>query len=170
MVPINLQGNILYPLNELKEIHPDLYEQKLKKYAGREQILLHVIPVLNCLWNDVLHFSAVNPKELKQALADAGGNGNIIMKCFKVDPNLIKPENAIVFLYSHSEYKDKLNEENFIPFNPDDVAKYSSMPQASKDYYRETISLGKRPLLFHRIPHILYKGKLDISGLEIVTV
>lgn len=94
----------------------------------------------------------------------------MIMKCFKVDPNLIKPENAIVYLYSHSEYKDKLNEENFIPFNPDDVAKYSSMPQASKDYYRETISLGKRPLLFHRIPHILYKGKLDISGLEIVTV
>ncbi|MBK8551651.1 MAG: hypothetical protein IPL53_11555 [Ignavibacteria bacterium] len=63
-VPKNLRGNVLYPLNTLKEIHPDLYEQQASKYAGREHITCQIIPILNCLWNDVLHFSAVNPEEI----------------------------------------------------------------------------------------------------------
>ncbi len=26
------------------------------------------IPILNCLWNDVLHFSPVHPAKIKQAM------------------------------------------------------------------------------------------------------
>ncbi len=61
-VPKNLQGNILYPLNTLKEKHPEIYEQQVSKYVGREHMTQQRIPILDCLWNDVLHFSAVNPK------------------------------------------------------------------------------------------------------------
>lgn len=169
-VPKNLKGNILYPLNVLKQKHPDIYEQQVSKYAGREQLLKHRIPILDCLWNDVLHFPSVNPREIKQALIEGGGNPDIIMRYYQVDPKLIPRENAIVYLYAHADIKDKLNETNFVSYNPDEAAKYSSMPQATKDYYREIIGNGGRPLLYHRIPHILYKGTLDISDVTIVSV
>ena len=63
-VPRNLHGNILYPLNALTEKHPEIFEQQVSKYVGREHITQQRIPVIDCLWNDVLHFSAVNPKEI----------------------------------------------------------------------------------------------------------
>lgn len=155
-VPKNLQVSILYPLNALKEKHPDIYEQQVSKYVGREHITQQRIPILDCLWNDVLHFSAVNPKEVKQALIEAGRNLDFTMNYYQVDPKLIEPKNAIVYLYAHTDNKDKMNEENFTPYNPDEMPKFSSMPQATKDYYKEMIGKGERPLLYHRIPHILY--------------
>ena len=33
-VPDNLKGNIIYPLNELKDIHPDLYISNKENYKG----------------------------------------------------------------------------------------------------------------------------------------
>ncbi|MDZ4710931.1 MAG: hypothetical protein SGI89_01240 [bacterium] len=169
-VPKSVRGNILYPLNTLKEIYPDIYEQRLKNYAGRESIMQHRIPVMDCLWNDVLHFSPVYPGEVKQALIEAGRNPDFEMTSYQVDAKLLTPGNTIVFLYAHDEVKDKLNPKNFTAYNSDEVSKYSSMPQATKDYYKEIIGEGRQPLLFHRIPHILYKGTLDITDLPIVSV
>lgn len=169
-VPKNVRGNVLYPLNTLKEIYPGIYKQRIKNYAGRESIMLHRIPVLDCLWNDVLHFSAVNPKEIKQALIEAGRDPDFSMTCYQVDPKLFTPENTIVYLYAHEKVKYKLSRENFMAYNPDEVSKFSSMPQVTKDYYKEKIGEGRQPLLFHRVPHILYKGLLDTAYLPIVTV
>ena len=109
----------------------------MSKYVGREHITQQRIPILDCLWNDVLHFSAVNPKEIKQALIEAGRNPDFTMNYYQIDPKLIEPKNATVYLYAHADNKDKMNEENFAPYNPDEVAKFSSMPQATKDYYNE---------------------------------
>ncbi|MDP2676217.1 MAG: hypothetical protein Q8O83_00835 [bacterium] len=165
-----MQGSILYPLNTLKESLPVVYEQQVSKYVGREQITQQRIPILDCLWNDVLHFSAVNPKEIKQALIEAGRSPDFTMNYYKVNPKLIEPKNAIVYLYAHADNKDKMNEENFAAYNPDEVVKFSSMPRATKDYYKEMIGKGERSLLYHRIPHILYRGTLDITDLPIISV
>lgn len=170
IVPKSIIGNILYPLNSLKDIYPDIYEERLKNYAGRESIMQHWIPFLNCLWNDVLQFSAVDPKEVKQALIDAGRYPDFNMTCYQVDPKLLNPENTIVYLYAHENIKDKLMRENFTAYDPEDVSKYSAMPQATKDFYKERIEGGGRVLLFHRIPHILYKGNLEVTNLSTVTV
>jgi len=168
-VPKDLQGNILYPLNVLKEKYPEIYTQQVSKYIGREHITQQQIPVLDCLWNDVLHFSAVNPKEIKQALIEAGYK-DITMNYYQVDPKLIDPKNAIVYLYAHTDNKDKMNRVNFAPYDPKEVSKFSAMPQTTKDYYKEMIGKGDRPLLYHRVPHILYKGTLGIADMPIVTV
>ncbi|MBK6505924.1 MAG: hypothetical protein IPG02_09690 [Ignavibacteria bacterium] len=168
--PINLRGNILYPLNELKDIYSDIYEHHLIKYVGREQLLKHQIPILGCLWNDVLHFSAVHPGEIKKSLIEAGDKKEFKLRYFQVDPKLLKSESTIVYLYAHADVRDKLNEVNFVSYAPDEAAKYSSMPQATKDYYKETIEKGGRPLLYHRIPHILYKGNLDITDLPVISI
>ena len=33
-VPIDMRNNILYPLNSLKELHVDLYTEKVRKYEN----------------------------------------------------------------------------------------------------------------------------------------
>ncbi len=169
-VPKNLEGNILYPLNILKERFPHIYEEQVLKYVGREQVLSQQIPILNCLWNDVLHFSPVNPTEVKQALMEAGRTNEFTMNCYQVDPNLIDPQSAIVYLYVYADNGDKMNEKNFVPYNSEKIEKFSSLPQSTKDYYKKMIDKHERPLLYHRVPHILYKGTLDITNLPIISV
>lgn len=169
-VPKNLEGSILFPLNALKEKYPLIYKDQVSKYVGREHLLDRRIPLLDCLWNDVLHFSAVHPKEIKQALIDAGDTSDFNMQYFQVASNLIDPKNAVVYLYAHPVHQDGFDVRDFIPYNPGKMHEFSAMPQATKEYYREMISGGKKPLLYHKIPHILYRGFLDTSGLSVVSI
>ena len=169
-VPKDMRGDTLFPLNTLKEKYPDLYEKEASKYVGREEIMQHKLPILNCLWNDVLHFSAVHPSLIKEALFEAGRTKPFDLEFFEIDPHLLDPENTIVFLYKHTDRKDKLKEENFAKYDPDNIAQYSRMPQETKDYYKEMFAQGKNPLLFHKIPHILFKGNLDTSNIKRISV
>jgi hypothetical protein len=169
-IPEKLEGTVLYPLNALKEIYPDIYKKEAQKYIGREQITQQRIPALDCLWNDVLHFTAVHPQEVKQALIEAGRTKDFTMSYYQIDPHMLDPKLSIVYLYAHTN-KDKSKEpENFEPYNSDDIGKFSIMPQATKDYYKQQIAKGERALLYVRVPHILYKGSLDVSNCPIITV
>jgi hypothetical protein len=162
-VPKDMRGEVLFPLNTLKETEPDLYEREVAKYVGREQIMQDRLPILNCLWNDVLHFSAVHPSLVKEALFESGRTKPFDLEFYEIDPHLLDPENTIVYLYKNNKREDKLKEDNFAKFNPDDMAQYSAMPIETKDYYKEMYTQGKNPLLFHKIPHILFRGSLDVS-------
>lgn len=72
-VPQPIKGTTLYPLNAIKEVYPDIYDQQLQKYHGRGRILQQKIPPLdNCLWNDVLFMVALDPRELYRTRKDAG--------------------------------------------------------------------------------------------------
>ena len=37
-------------------------------------------------------------------------------------------------------------------------------------YYQMSQREGKSPLLFHRIPHILYRGSLNLKDVTIISV
>lgn len=165
-----MSGNILFPLNLLKEKNFDLYEKQASKYIGREDIMNERLPILNCLWNDVLHFSAVHPSLIKQALIEAGDTESVHLECFEIEPSVLDSEKTIVFLYEHDTREGKLREDDFAKYNPEDIAKYSKMPQETKEYYKEMYALGREPLLFHKIPHILFKGELDVSSFNKILV
>lgn len=162
LVPKTMQGTILYPLNELKEKFPQIYEGEVKKYTGRKQILTQIIPHLHCLWNDVLHFSAVDPQKIVDALKDAGGNPKTLI-AFQIPAEDLLNKKTIVYLYKQKSPDKKLEPENFIPFRTNDIASYAVLPEETKTYYKETFMKQERPLLFHRVPHILYQGSLNIS-------
>lgn len=164
-VPDNFQGDTLIPLNELRSIYPDVYEQAVKKYAGREDILTHHIPVLNCLWNDVIHLSAVHPSKIKEALYEAGRTKPFTLEYFEIDPHLLDPEKAIVLLYKHVTAEEKQRPENYAPFDPDNLKQYSEVPEGTKVYYKQMFTEGKGPLLYHKVPHILYRGRIATTGL-----
>lgn len=40
----------------------ELYRLYKRKYVGREELMKVLIPILNCKWNDVLHFTAISPQ------------------------------------------------------------------------------------------------------------
>jgi len=163
-------GDTLYPLNELKKTHSDLYEQKVSKYIGREKVMKQVIPILDCLWNDVLHFTAVHPKDVKEALIKAGSRKDFEMKCYEIKPELLNPKNTIVYLYEKDYISNKMDIENFTTYNPDEIQKYSTIPKITTDYYKESYDKGEKPLVFHGVPHILYKGNLNVKNLEVIKV
>ena len=172
-VPDNMTGVTLHPLNRLRDVFPEAYTQHASKYKGREAIRKKTIPILGCLWNDVLHFTAVHPSTLKQALIDSGANNlsNQKMSYYKIPSELLEQEKSIVYLYK-PEYGrgSQMSESNFEKYFPNMVGRYSAIPIETLQYYSESFSEGRRPLMFVHIPHILYQGGLDISGCEIIQV
>lgn len=163
-----MKGDILYPLNQLKDIDKEVYEQQASKYHGREFVMSWKIPTLNCLWNDVLHFSPVHPKEVKKELAklgqDFGG------KFIQVDPEILDQGKATVYLYKNTKGSKELDMEEFTNFTITDLPKYSEFPEATANYYKKMINGGKSPLLFVRIPHILYQGSVNTKDCEIIEI
>mgnify|MGYP000078054636 CR=1 FL=1 len=105
-----------------------------------------------------------------EALFEAGRTKSFDLEFYEIDPHLLDPENTIVYLYKNNKREGKLKENNFAKYNPDDIAQYSAMPIETKDYYKEMYMQGKNPLLFHKIPHILYRGSLDVSKVRKIKV
>ncbi|MEK7460312.1 MAG: hypothetical protein AAB628_02040 [Patescibacteria group bacterium] len=169
MVPEDMQGTTLHPLNSMKGTHPELYLSKAAKYTGRERVMENFIPTLECAWNDVLHFSAVNPEEIKKSLIEAGMSPRQL-KFYQIDPSLLDPEKTTIYLYQEKMSEDKMNKENFSEYNSEKLAEHSILPQVTKDYYKEKFGKSERPLMFVGVPHILHKGSVDISDFPVIVV
>lgn len=169
MVPENMEGTMLHPLNRLKDSAPHLYLAHAEKYQDRSHIMEKFIPTLECAWSDVLHFTAVHPAEIKKALTEAGLQP-AEMKFYQIDPRLLDPEQTTIYLYRDASTGTDISEQDFTGFNPNDLDSHASLPNHTKDYYKRMASEGKRPLTFIGVPHILHKGSIDISDLPIITV
>ena len=179
-VPKNMNGTMLYPLNVLKNLQPEIYAEHVKKYEGREELLTTEIPPLNCLWNDVLHMTAVSPPELKANLAKAGLDLGP-MPCFKIPVDMIAGENSIAFIYRRDQNiipTFDINEQKTIfdpgvirgyeKFNSERMSIYRTVPYETIEYYKRMAAENRRPLLFHLVPHVLFKGMIETKELEIV--
>jgi len=108
MVPEDMRGTVLHPLNSLKDQHPDLYVAKSAKYENRQHVMEQFLPTLEAAWNDVLHFTAVNPEELKRALVEAGMEPRE-MKFYQIDPSLLDPKLTTVYLYQDRTSDSKMS-------------------------------------------------------------
>ncbi|MDI9325261.1 MAG: hypothetical protein QM526_00525 [Alphaproteobacteria bacterium] len=168
-VPENMVGTHLFPLNSMRESHPDIFSLHVEKYKGREQNMEDVIPTLKCKWNDVIHFSPINPIEIKQALVDAGFVWNI-MSFYQIDPYVLDPEKTTIYLYNHKNIDDDLDIKYFSNYNPNEIVCIQKLPERTKKYYKETYKKNEKTLVNAWVPHILYKGSIDVSNLPIITV
>jgi hypothetical protein len=169
-VPANMNGSTLYPLNILREVDEEIYEQQKSKYIGREHVLDQRIPTLgNCLWNDVIHLSAGHPQLVEDEL-QKNGESLKIKQFFQIDPNLLEVENTTVYLFNQKTENDKFDSENWLKYQPDEISKYDKIPERTARYYYVSIQKGEQPLLWAFVPHILYKGNLDVSSANIIYV
>ncbi|MBU1292623.1 hypothetical protein KJ819_01000 [Patescibacteria group bacterium] len=169
MVPEDMRGDSLHPLNSLKDVHPDLYVAKSAKYEDRLHIMEQFLPTLEAAWNDVLHFTAIDPKELKAALVEAGMEPKE-MRFYQVDPSLLDPKSTTVYLYQDKSSESKMSPESFREYDPEKLDEHAVLPVETKEYYKEMFAKGERPLMFVGVPHILHKGSIDVSNLPVITV
>jgi hypothetical protein len=163
LVPPNLRGAVLYPLNQLKVIYPDIAATHMIKYQGRLQLLEKLIPPLDCLWNDVLMLSPVHPAAMKAAMEEAG-HFRPARQWFEIDAALFRRENTAIYLPD-----TRPSEERIIPFEQHCLAQYTHIPEAQKQFYRQ-VEPGKPFLLFGGIPHILYKGSINVADVHVIEV
>ena len=169
-VPKNMTGNILYPLNQLKTVHPNLYEQHVKKYDWRTEVVAGQIPILDCLWNDVLHFSPVHPSKVKNELI-ALGRDVPTLKAFELDAESLLKSQTVIYNYLHEQREEKYTlPGNFVPFEANELSGKDILPERTKAYYREMLEQNKNPLAFIGVPHVLYQGTLNVSNLTVVSV
>ena len=179
ILPANLRGDVLYPLNQLKSTHPDLYELHAQKYAWRESRQKMKIPKLNCLWNDVLHFCPIHPNKIYQALCRVQPESVADRQFIAIPIERVIDTPAAIY---HSppppldpvDY-DKDNQAPDMEIAEDAIVSLSSetfskllpeIPAATEAYYRFEYEHGRRPLLFYGIPHVLVQGAVDIGACQ----
>jgi len=132
MIPSNLEDETLYPLNQLKTVKPNIYEKAVQKYKGREILLKREIALLNCLWNDVLHFSPVPPSNIFAALDETLGRKWLKKprRFFKVNPTKMgfNSENTVIYLNSPRAKGDfHVPPTDYIPFKANLLSQYQDL-------------------------------------------
>ncbi|MBI3494497.1 hypothetical protein HY004_00745 [Candidatus Saccharibacteria bacterium] len=162
-VPNDLKDDKLYALNTLKEKHPDLYRIKNAKYEGREEVTQQSIPLLDCLWNDVIFLTAVHPQTLLDAYRKAGGSVDHSLRYFQIDVDSLQKDNLVVASYTGDGYK-----KTYELYNTDNIKGYSTIPGATIDYFTKELTQGRQPLYYAYIPHVLYKGAIGTKNLPII--
>ncbi|MBI4023285.1 hypothetical protein HY375_03930 [Candidatus Berkelbacteria bacterium] len=166
-VPSDMVGTVLYPLNELKSRYPDIYAKRVQKYQGREWLLTARIPRLNCLWNDVLHLAPIHPQLVTNALRQAG-HDPITLGHFVIPSSILKPDRTVVYWYRTNDRAANHASEGFSWLAESGLEPLDAVPAATSEYFAQAARDGQRPLAYHRIPHVLYRGSLETAGLTVV--
>lgn len=161
-----MTGNELVPLNKLKHTNLPLYAHYAAKYQGREEVMDKHIPPLGCMWNDVVFMTAVHPQKLMDARKSLRSRLHR-NKFFQIDPYSLDPSLMTVWL---SNSDNDTSPASFEPFVVEDIGKYSEVPPATVEYYRRCVELRRRILIFALVPHILYRGTIDVSNAKIIEV
>ncbi len=97
-VPDPMIGMKLIPLNQMPDSMSEIRNIHLSKYKGREEILDGRVPLLNCLWNDVIQLLPFHPR----VLFDLQVKMKLIPKIpdykyFQIDLTLLDPNKTVVF-------------------------------------------------------------------------
>ena len=166
MIPLDMMGTSLIPLNRLRDVNIEIYENQKTKYTGREFLMDEIVPKLNCKWNDVLHFTAVEPRIVKESLFASGAKKLPNASFYKIPLTLFNLERTVLYKYTRND--GKFMEDEYEHLNKDNFPVSDSMSGDTLEYYRSCYEQGKKPLLFHRVPHILTMDDIDISRCEIL--
>lgn len=164
-VPEKMEGTQLIPLNEMFKSHTDLYEQYMDKYKGREEILERRIPLLDCLWNDVVQLLPLHPRalfELQQKLGLIEEIPNY--EYFQVDSGKLESDKTVVY------FKTAPGEEHVtVKWLKDvDLDELQTIPPATVQYYESLVGKNEPVFNYQFVPHIVYKGNVTVSKSETI--
>lgn len=160
-----MKGRELIPLNKMLEVDPDLRAKYLEKYKGREEILERKIPLLDCLWNDVVQLLPLHPRQLFELQKELGLIAEIPdYSYYQLDTNALDPLQAVVY------FKTAPGEENVTVKWLKDVQleELQSIPEATRKYYESMVGTGEPVFNYQFVPHIIYKGAIDVSSTQVI--
>jgi hypothetical protein len=169
----DMQGTVLYPLNALKAIYPEIYARQIAKYQDhpdRVGLPSKVIPKLNCLWNDVIQCSPVHPHLFYLALQKRGLRVNSATEFFQIPVSAVGANPLAVF-------EDSPDDDLTAPF-PDQAVtlltketyrEISAVPEATLRWYDRLAQQGNQVFgHFVGVPHILIQGPVDVSAARVI--
>lgn len=166
--PDDLVGETLYPLNRLAKLHPSVAAGHARKYAGREHLMQVRLPILECLWNDVLHFSPLHPSLTKAALHACGFKVSP-RKFFVIPPKLLDPHRTVYFKHSRdTQGAYDFLASDFVAFDPESYKELAYIPAEQSTYFLRMKETGGTPLLWARTPHVFYLGDLSIKDMPLI--
>lgn len=162
----DFSGRWLYPLNRLKDKLPAVYEDAVKKYAGREWLMGVKLPTLGCLWNDVLHFSLMHPALIFKHLSDVGIDySKRELRWLEIPLRDAIAQPCVLYKNTRQDRSSReYPESDFEPVSSERIRELSGMPERNLRYYRECVEQKTYPLLWGYAPHVLVKGEFDVSG------
>ena len=163
--PKELRGEGLIPLNSLQHTHPDLYQEHYQKYIGREHLTKVKVPILDCLWNDVVHLSPIHPTQIRTALGAVDPSPIPARKWLKIPISAIQ---GLPATYFESEPLPFAGNYDFAPscyrpFCAETYQELEVLPEWTVQYYHSEIAKMRRPLLFNGVPHILVKSIISLE-------
>lgn len=163
-VPENMQGTVLYPLNQLKDTMPDIFAQHDAKYSWRREVKDTIIPGLG-KWNDVIHLSPIDPNETLAALKSAGFSLEHKWRMFEIDPLTLDQSKLVIMKKNH---EGKTPRAQYEGFSLDALKKVTHLSPWTLQYYKECKQKGIEPLLYPGSPHVFYMGTIETKELSIV--
>lgn len=171
------RGSILYPLNDLRATHPDLYAREREKYSGRERVLDFIVPRIAVRWADTVNLSALDPRRLveeRRRLGVADSNFfsrrllRIPIECIAGLP-ATRYVATTHWLNSRPHDPDARTappDTDFSDFDPESHQETTDVTPLHRIYLQEQQAAGARALGFVFIPHVLVAGQIDVSGIE----
>lgn len=162
-VPQNQKGDIIYPLNQLKEKFPDIYKTQLAKYDDIEEKDVEIPGFGN--WNDCVNLMPVSPGLVKKELEKYGHDTNWQWRFYRIDPE--KLDNSKLIIMTMTEANGVL-ERKFMPFSRVAFEKYCHIGEATRNIFQKAKENHEQPNTFARVPHMLYKDSINTTNLDIV--
>lgn len=173
MIPHNMQGRILYPLNRMKSLYPEIYAQQIAKYndhPSRRNLPQRIIPKLNCLWNDVVQCAPIHPRHLYRQLVQHGFELNPDMRWFQIPLETIQDMPVAIYF---SQYKEDITlplpETAVEWFDFDHYQELTTIPADTLAWYDRMQEKGRVFGIFVGIPHILVQGEIDTRHTSVIT-
>ena len=163
-------GSILMPLNDLQDIYPETYENHAKKYHGREILMKRKIPKLNCLWNDVLHLSPINPQIILDEWDKMGMKlENLVFETYKIPIEALDESHCLYFDPQLVEYGNfEFKEEQFRQFEKKLFNPLDKVSDLQIKAWKKDKEEGRKIFWYSHTTHVLYKGHIDISEFNIL--
>lgn len=176
-VPQQMEGITLYPLNQLKDMFPEAWEAGMKKYrdsrlaphgkTDRLYLLERKVPLLDCLWNDVLHCLPIDPRLVYPVIRECGADDSYKgLKFYKIPVE--KLGGSVYYKFNHRQATHEQMIQDTESLDVDKHLPYTEISQKTMAFYKEAFSQGRNPILWPHIPHVLVHAPIDIEGCEII--
>ncbi len=169
LIPDPFHGSRLIPLNQM-DISSDLYKNHASKYKGREGLMKTMIPKLNCKWNDVIHFSCIDPmivaREIKRI------NPDLILRrsqYFKIHIDQLSRYRPVIFTNNPKNKDDSFSilENEIIEFTKNTYKELVAVPDHTIEYWIRAKKNNQPLLWFAFMPHIFINGSVETSKFEV---
>lgn len=177
---VDFRGSVLYPLNHLATVYPDIHAREAPKYAGREGVLSYRVPHLDAPWADTVNLSTVDPRLLVAARERLGiASSQLLQRRLLRIPiehlarHRLVRYSAVTRWINSSPGEDVPTEppaDEFEPTDPQTYRETTDVPAAHLAYLSECQAAGKRALGFVHVPHVLALGPIDISALRPIDI